>query len=139
MLYYSSFAFSTIAIHAYFVRETLYNIGFTLLYGLSILNHAKMYNDNGTVSRHYPGKTAIRVVDVLLAHSMTLFAIHDTWALAMTMQSLFVWGTIGYTMTVYYLKCKLSCDLNNVYHVSIHLVSSMGMHALLHAKHGKED
>lgn len=135
MLYYSSFAFSTIAIHAYFVREAIYNIGFTLLNGLSILNHSKMYNDNGTLARHYPGKTMIRIIDIVLAHSLTLFAIRDTLALEVNHHRFIVGGTIWYAAIVYYMKCMKQFDINNLYHVSIHLVSSMGMHILLYSKH----
>lgn len=133
MLYYSSFLFGTIAIHAYFIRDLYYNISFLFLMGISILNHARMYDENGNLINCIE-RDVVGIIDRILAHIITIISAYHAYQYPLGFDIFLYWISLVYTGYIYYTKCKHASDPKNIWHASIHLISVLGIHSLLLVK-----
>ena len=125
--YYTSFVFGIVASVAFVKRHWIAWL-FQVLYGTSILCHAKH-------DIHFPGKCLVHAVDKTIAHviciASAICALTQPQPIILLM---FVyWCCMTYIFYVYYIA-KLSFlehDKWIPWHASVHVVSSIGMLALL--------
>lgn len=133
MLYYSSFLFGTIAIHAYFICDLYYNVSFILLMGTSILNHGLMYDQNGN-KIYTNDRYIIATVDRIVAHLLSFISIYHAYLLPLSIEISIYWMCLICSAYIYYIKCMNSIDPKNIWHAAIHIMSVISIHSLLIAK-----
>lgn len=125
--YYSSFILGAVSLFASLKRHWL-GIPFLIIYGTSILYHAK-YNDV------YSGQNVVFIIDKTLAQFIVLATICMALRLKNTMiLPMFVyWSGLGWLVYVYYIgkHSHLPCRKWIPWHVSIHIVASIGTICLL--------
>lgn len=125
---YTSFGFAIVSYIAYRKNKWLIGALFDAVYGLSVLNHGKYYQE-------FEGKEVFRAVDKVCVHMIVALS---AW-LALTDRSInllskFVfWMGLAYIAFVYYIAqySHLPPGQWEPWHASIHLVSSAAETILL--------
>jgi hypothetical protein len=127
--FYTSFLFGLVAVVAQTTRYTSLFYLNHLLYGLSILHHAKFYEPV------YVGKKIIAIVDKITAHSIAILTSYiaithpepDTYLMSI------YWGSLVWVFLVFYVlqKSQLPGTLWEPWHASIHIMGAIGQLALL--------
>jgi len=91
----------------------------------SVLHHS-----HGADAREYTGGSVVAKADKFLAHAVTLKCTYDACQMGV-IRSMPVWASIAYVTVVYYAKIQHCTTYvrGRVYpwHVSIHVVSQMGL------------
>lgn len=127
--FYTSFVFGVVALMAQKTPYTTLQILNQVLYGLSILNHAKFYESS------YPGKYIVKTLDKVTAHSIAVATIHiavthpDPEPLLMILY----WTCLSWILLVYYVfkKSYLPGTAWEPWHASVHIAGAVGQIALL--------
>lgn len=125
--YYSSFCFGIVSSIA-FIKQHWIAWFFQILYGTSILCHAKH-------DIEYEGKDVVTTTDKTIAHIIGAVSVYCalTHPRPRLLLMFTYWCCLTYIVYVYYVA-KLSFLQHNEWipwHASIHVVSSVGMLALL--------
>lgn len=126
--YYTSFLFGAVALIAQRTPYRSLQLLYQSLYGLSILNHAKYYED-------FPGKMLIKNTDKLTAHTIAAVSIFIalTHPRPQPLLMFTFWCCLAWIGMVYYVLQK--SDLPGYewepWHASVHVAGAVGQVALL--------
>jgi hypothetical protein len=134
MLHLTSFIFGAVAIKGFYLRQAFYNIAFTWLMGLSILNHARMYDVTG-MHINTLDRWVIRKLDTLVAHAVFIYSGWDALKLPMSFGIVVYWWCAIWTVAVYYIKSRhIYRSGVKEWHASIHIASAIGVSAMMMEK-----
>jgi hypothetical protein len=132
--YYTSFLFAPVSYYALYKEVWYVAFVFNILFGTSILHHAKYFDT-------YVGKRYIYLVDKFLAHAAvaaTMYMSVAEFERVVVGHMIYVCGLLWITY-VYYIA-----ELSHLpgrqwipWHASIHIVASIGTSALLAEVHKK--
>jgi hypothetical protein len=132
--YYSSFLFAPVSYYALYKDVLPVAILFNLLFGTSILHHAKYFDT-------YPGKRCVYIVDKMLAHATVAVTLYVSVAYfeRIMVGHLLYWCGLSWITYVYYIAklSHLPGKLWVPWHMSLHVAASMGTVALLADVHKK--
>ena len=127
-LYYSSFL---LALPAYYGEGSLIGRLFLLLFGLSVLNHAKKTED-------YPGKGLVEALDRSVGHALAVIMARRAIQLP-TRDVMLFWSCLAYVIYNYHIARPRMVILGRTpdaiarMHLSFHVASVIGSLSLLHA------
>jgi hypothetical protein len=122
MLYYTSFLFGIVAIHASTYHGCWMCPAFICILYLSTVNHM-----GRSLNVPYHGKHIVHVMDRALAHAIAMRSMYDAMSLSMNQNMVLYYLCLLYTMMVYHLGfCKIQ-----VIHASMHFASCIGSHILM--------
>ena len=123
LLYITSCLYSTISIHAYYVKHTYYHHLFLLVSIFSILFH--------TTNNKY-----IAIIDKLIAHIAFIYVIiFDTYIIY---KKSYIWLLLYpiITFNLWYLQKYLTTlELKNTFHLFLHIISIIGVHNYIYLLH----
>lgn len=125
--YYSAFCLGGVSFFAH-LRGHWMCLPFLILYGTSIVHHAKYKED-------FPGKYCVYIVDKVIAH----FLVASSMVMALIVEEVMIlpmtiyWLGVGWLIYVYYIgkQSHLPGDDWIPWHATIHIVASIGIVCLL--------
>jgi hypothetical protein len=125
--YYSSFLLG-IVVHYAFIKSHWIAYPYVLVYGTSILHHAKYFEE-------YPGKHVLITIDRVLVHVMCA----SMFYVALTLKNIRIvpysifWCGISWMYYLYYIgkQCHLPGTQWIKWHTTLHAASTIGMICLL--------
>jgi hypothetical protein len=130
-LHLTSLAF---ALPAILGRDSLYGPAFTLLLGLSVLNHAR-------AREVYLGKLAVRIADLALAHGLAACITRESLAAVRSsppfapLPVLFVWASLAYVVHNFYVRQRglpPHSQMRRQLHAAVHAVGAVGASVFIH-------
>lgn len=130
MLWLSPFLFPTVVAHALLAHDAFQAFAWTLLYGTSMLLH-------GNPAFFHAGHP-VTILDKVVGHASLVAGAVSAARLPQDRWTAAVWFAVAYAPGVYYAKLARAdvYDPSRWYpwHMSLHVVSVLGMHALCVAK-----
>ena len=127
MLFFTSFLFGPVALHACIKKKYFTSLLYMLQYGFSVLHHANYTNTD------YLGGSIVAFTDKLLAKINYLRGA----LMIIKKRDKILYTTIVYIPVVYYTNMSKDCykpyqlDSRVMWHASIHVCASIVMHRLL--------
>ena len=130
MLYYSSFLFGLVGVISH---ATWMGPAFTLLMGVSILNHARYYEPT------FSEREIVSVFDRLLAHTIAARTISDAistkWTPKTAPYLAFYYACLAWDISIYHIARRLLKEgYSNTIHLTVHVATSAGVIALHYAR-----
>ena len=125
-LYYTSFLFGSVVVHAYTVRLAWLHHMYLLVTMLSILNHAKWFDS-------YPGKLIVQTTDKTLAHTIAALLIINIMktTVCITIAKIGFWYCIATVAAIFYVPKDSNSPAAFRWHAVLHTVSTIGTHCAI--------
>ena len=135
-IYYTPILFATISVHAFLIKSNIVGLCWLIQNQVSLIHHANEVDP----SRRVGGKI-IHTIDRMMANINWLYACKRAFELSpKLMSSWIVWFSLPYTFVIYYMYL-MHTDIRDYRapynfvvigaHQTLHLVSTIGLHALL--------
>lgn len=126
--YYSSFVFGIVATIAQYTPQRIIQICFHLLYGLSILNHSKHYEE-------FAGKELAVMLDKLIVNFTVAISVYVAINMPFPQPILMLifWGSLTWMAMVYHVfrYSYLPGTEWEPWHATVHFAGAIGEIALL--------
>lgn len=103
---------------------------------ISTLHHSK-------ITRQYPGKSAVVIIDRVVAHKVAIRALIQAMLTPFTRDNVFwllaFYACLSYTVCMYYLRLRGQHNLRLQLHSTIHMSGALGIICAHRAIYGKPD